>query len=478
MKYTFTILAALLAFVEVGAQELQAVKSQPIFDGEVTVHDFSFTRNGDYMFVNMDIDLSELNVHNNRATVLSPVIVNQNNQIDLNGVGIYGRRRYFTYVRNGWSTLGNEGDMLFKESEKPEIINFSQSVPYEDWMNGAKVVVGNRTYGCCNKVLDERFAELGSYRHWVYAPHFAFVRPQAEAVKTRELSGSAFVDFPVSQTVIYPEYRNNVVELAKITGTIDSVRNDSDITVTAISIKGFASPESPYDNNTRLAKGRTEALRVYVNKLYNFPENFIATDYEPENWEGLRAFVEQSSLPHRREIIALIDGDREPDNKEWKLKSTYPEEYRYLLKTCYPALRRSDYRIEYIVRGFSDVEEIRRLVKERPQKLSLEEFYLAAQGLESGSDEFCEIFDVAVRMYPKDEVANLNAANSAMMSGNMKGAERFLEKAGKSDEAIYARGVFAALEGDYDAAEDYFRLVENAIPEAKDGLEQLAKLRE
>ncbi len=469
MKRLFAILLALFCLAQADAQS--------IFDGEVTIKDFSFKRNGDYMYLDMKIDLSSLDVHNNRATTLSPFVVNGEQAVDLHSIGIYGRRRYFTYVRNDWSTLGKEGDMIIKEKECPEVINYKASIPYEEWLNGATVVIGNRTYGCCNKILDERFAELGSYNHYTYKPQFVFVRPTAEAVKTRSLAGSAFVDFVVSQTVIRPEYRNNQVELAKIIGTIDSVRNDKDITITAVSIKGFASPESPYSNNTRLAKGRTEALKKYVSNLYKFPAGFISTSYEPENWEGLRKFVEASNLEHRDEIIALIDGPREPDNKEWKLKSTYPEEYRYLLATCYPALRRSDYRIEYVVRSFSDPIEIRRLVKERPQKLSLEEFYVAAQGLDTNSEEFAEIFDVAVRMYPDDQTANLNAANSAMAQGNLKAAEKFLKKAGKTNQAIYARGVLAALGGDYDAAEDYFNLVKSSMDEAEDALVQIQKVR-
>lgn len=469
MKRLFAILLALFCLAQADAQS--------IFDGEVTIKDFSFKRNGDYMYLDMKIDLSSLDVHNNRATTLSPFVVNGEQAVDLHSIGIYGRRRYFTYVRNDWSTLGKEGDMIIKEKECPEVINYKASIPYEEWLNGATVVIGNRTYGCCNKILDERFAELGSYNHYTYKPQFVFVRPTAEAVKTRSLAGSAFVDFVVSQTVIRPEYRNNQVELAKIIGTIDSVRNDKDITITAVSIKGFASPESPYSNNTRLAKGRTEALKKYVSNLYKFPAGFISTSYEPENWEGLRKFVVESNLEHRDEIIALIDGPREPDNKEWKLKSTYPEEYKYLLATCYPALRRSDYRIEYIVRSFSDPIEIRRLVKERPQKLSLEEFYVAAQGLDTNSEEFAEIFDVAVRMYPEDETANLNAANSAMAQGNLKAAEKFLKKAGKTNQAIYARGVLAALAGDYDAAEDYFKMVKGSIDEAADALTQIEKVR-
>ena len=469
MKRFFAILTALFCLAEVDAQA--------IFNGDVTIKDFSFKRNGDYMYLDMNIDLSSLDVHNNRATLLSPFIVNGDQAVDLHSIGIYGRRRYFTYVRNDWSTLGKEGDMIIKEKECPDVIKYKASIPYEEWLNGAMVVIGNRTYGCCNKILDERFAELGSYHHYIYKPQFVFVRPTAEAVKTRSLAGSAFVFYCFAHPRDRPEHHHSQPTRRTTIRTIASVRNDKDITITAVSIKGFASPESPYSNNTRLAKGRTEALKKYVSNLYKFPAGFISTSYEPENWEGLRKFVEASNLEHRDEIIALIDGPREPDNKEWKLKSTYPEEYRYLLATCYPALRRSDYRIEYVVRSFSDPIEIRRLVKERPQKLSLEEFYVAAQGLDTNSEEFAEIFDVAVRMYPEDETANLNAANSAMAQGNLKGAEKFLEKAGKSDQAIYARGVLAALGGDYDAAEDYFAMVKGRIDEAADALEQIEKVK-
>ena len=70
--------------------------------------------------------------------------------------------------------------------------------------------------------------------------------------------------------------------------------------------------------------------------------------------------MEQSNLEHRTEIIALIDGNLEPDAKEWKIKRAYPVEYRFLLQNCYPALRHTDYRIAYTIRSYSDVEEIKR----------------------------------------------------------------------------------------------------------------------
>ena len=201
------------------------------------------------------------------------------------------------------------------------------------------------------------------------------------------------------------------------------------------------------------------------------------TDYEPEDWEGLRRYVEQSNIDHRKEILALIDSDMKPDAKEAKIKRTYPQEYRFMLQNFYPALRHTDYRIDYNIRKFNDAEEIERIMAERPQKLSLNELFLAAGEYEPGSDEWCEVFETAVRMYPDDGTANLNAANVAMSRGDLKRAGQYLSKAGNRGEALYARGVLAALSKEYDRAASLFREALNAgVTEAEDALRQVTEL--
>jgi hypothetical protein len=266
--------------------------------------------------------------------------------------------------------------------------------------------------------------------------------------------------------------------LAKITGTIDSVKSDKDVTIKSIFIKGYASPESPYSNNTRLAKGRTESLKGYVEEMYHFGEGFITTDYEPEDWAGLERYVEASSLKHKEEILAAIRSDREPDKKEWVIKSTWKEEYRFLLDNCYPALRHSDYVIEYEVRSYVDPADIEKVLHVAPQNLSLEEFYVLAETYESGSDEFNELFETAVRMYPNDPVANLNAANSAILRNDYRGALRFLDKAGNLPESKYARGVLEVYMDNSEAAKPYLIEAQKlGVAKAEEVLTEIAKNR-
>ena len=408
-------------------------------------------RNASLMSVGLELGLDTLELEGNRAAVFTPVLANGRDSVELPPVGVYGRTRWYQYLRAG-TPLGGPEERSVRYGERPGKLEYRANVPYEEWMNGGGLTLRRRDYGCCRVLLGETAMPLGGYRSVIYTPEFRYVRPVASGVKRRELSGRAYIDFPVNRTEIYPEYRKNPAELQKIIGTIDSIRDDRDITVSSITIKGYASPEGPYSNNIRLAQGRTATLKRYVENMYRFGEGFIKTDYEPEDWAGLRRYVESSGLEHRDEILAIIDSDLEPDAKNTRIQRTYPEEYRFLLQTVYPGLRHSDYTIEYTIRGYSDVRVIASLLRAAPQKLSLEEMYRLAQTCEPGSDLYNEVFETAVRMYPGDETANLNAANAAMSRHDLKSAEKYLSKAGGGAEAEYARGVLKALQGDFGGA--------------------------
>ena len=73
---------------------------------------------------------------------------------------------------------------------------------------------------------------------------------------------------------------------------------------------------------------------------------------------------------------------------------------------------------------------------------------MVAQTYEPGSKEFNDVMETAVRLYPQDQTANLNAACARMEAGDLQGAAEYLERAGNSPEAIHAKGVLAMIKGD------------------------------
>lgn len=466
MKRYFIILAALLAGVSTVEAQSEGV----------TVEGYTMERSGKYVVVDMEVNVSELDVKSKQAVVLTPYIVRDTLSVPMRSIAIYGRNRYYYYQRNEDMAPATMEDITYRSNERPEVVSYHAVVPFEEWMDGCQLLFAREDCGCAGSttgkaadVLIDRFP-LEPYR-----PHLIYVCPEMQSEKVFAISGSAFIDFPVSNMEINPNYRQNAQELDKIISSINHVKGDSDATIQSVFIKGFASPESPYANNERLAKGRTKALKEYVENLFHFEKDFIQTAYEPEDWAGLEAFVASSNLKHKEEILATIHSEREPDNKEWWIMHNWSDDYKFMLKNYYPALRHSDYTIEYTVRKYSDPVEIERIMNSEPQKLSLDEFYTLAQTYEQGSDELNELWEIAVRMFPQDEIANLNAANAAMAKGDFERALRYLGKAGERPEAIYARGALEVLREDYVAAMPYLEQAkELGIAEAEPTIKGIA----
>ena len=301
-----------------------------------------------------------------------------------------------------------------------------------------------------------------------YTPSYelAYIEPQAEKEKSRHLSGQAYLSFLVNKTDIRRDYRNNAVELSKVEETINVVRKDPNTTITHIDIHGYASPEGSFANNKRLAEGRAQAFKDYVQQLIDLPANIFSVEFTPEDWEGLIAALDAP------ELLAIAKSEADPDAKERQMKTRYPAQWKQLLADVFPTLRHSDYRVSYTIRPFT-VEEARDIIRTKPQQLSLNEMFLVANTYAPGSKDYDDVFETAVRLYPDDETANLNAAVIALRKDNLEAASRYLTKAGQSAEAQNARGVLAAKQGDYAAAETAFGL--STIKEAKHNLEELQR---
>ena len=304
-------------------------------------------------------------------------------------------------------------------------------------------------------------------------PPLPLMMPDPEDTKLRQIQGHAFLDFPVNETAIYPDYRKNPDELAKIHASVDSAMFDKSVIITSITLHGYASPESSYSNNTRLAKGRTEALKNHLIRKYNFDTKIFKSNYTPEDWENLNgfltetdtrkvkgdfwynneAYVETPEVPdfvlnHRNELLHIINRNMDPDAKEELLKKVGGgEPYRWLFEYVYPGLRHTDYIIEYKIRPFS-VEKGRKLIYTHPEGLSLEEMYNVAMSYEEGSESWLDALLIAVKRYPNSETANLNAACGCVMTKRLNDARKYLEKAGNSMAAQYVSDVIKAMEGD------------------------------
>ena len=459
-------LLALLPLVPVAADE---VKRLP---GGAEVSGVDIRKQRDSVVIRMNLNLSGMEVGRNRSIVVTPLFYAEGEEEWLPAIEVMGRTRYLYYQRNEESLYADSPYTIIKKDKNAtQQVGYQVSVPYRKWMDRASLVVAEDTCQCGE--VSKGNSILLAQADLVFTPRLAYISPQAETRKARALSGEAYLDFPVNKTVIYPEYRRNTAELAKIRATIDTIRTDKDFSITRISLKGYASPEGRYAANVRLSEGRTDALKDYLMSEYGFEASLFRTNAGAENWAGLRKYVAQSGLADKEAILAIIDSEEEPDAKEQRIRREHAASYRTLLQDCYPALRRTDYTVDYVIRGFN-VEEAKEVIKTRPQNLSLQEMFAVAQTYQPGSEEFNHVFDVAVRLYPADPIANLNAANALLERKEAAQALKFLDKAGDTPQADNARGVAMILLERYDEAERYLhRAAQAGVSEANENLKYI-----
>ncbi len=293
-----------------------------------------------------------------------------------------------------------------------------------------------------------------------YEPVFTpvFIIPEAELVKARNESGSAYLEFPTGSAVINPNYRNNATELARIDEMIYRVKSDPDATITGITIVGNASPEGSFLNNLSLSQKRAEALRTHLNRVYGFAHGLITARGGGEDWPGLSKLAAGSYIPGIESLLAIIDGSADYDARERMMMAANRSAYTAMKQEIYPRLRRTDYKLDFEVAPIS-IERGKEIMRTNPRNLSLNELFLIAQTYRPGSEEFREVNEIAARAFPDNDVANINAAAAAIQRGDLTSAASFLDKVRDRSRVEWNNnmGIVAFMQGDSAHAAQHFR---------------------
>lgn len=499
MKKVYTILLPVCLAVICSAPGAVA-QNNPARRGNIVVQMNELAQRGDSLYVDMALTTEGRNVPSRISADFTPVLISGDSSLALPRISVMGRNSYKNY-RRSQALMGRKERAAYAASAPYSVIrdykgsrqvDYRLAVPYEPWMSSAWLNLQKNDCGCgeshvtdvrmlANKVDLEQVIVIERYR---IEPHLAYVKPEAEAVKRRAEQGEAFLDFAVGKTDIDPDFGRNAVELEKIRRMIGLVHDDKDVTINRISIAGYASPEGSLALNERLSQGRANALRSYLQARYpDIPKALYAVYFGGENWDDLVRAVEASDMPDRQAVLDIIGSYSITAGRESRLmalKGGTP--WRYMLREMFPALRKVTVAVDYDVRNF-DAEEAKEVVKTRPQNLSLNEMYLVANTYEPGSRNFNDLFETAVRMYPENTTANINAALAALERKDFVGAENYLSNIPPGTpvpEYDNARGLLLMMrDQDYDRAVPCFEAARDAGLEAAQlNLDEIARLRQ
>lgn len=466
----FFIIAAIIS------QSLQAQEPRGEDIGTIHTTSSSLYRAGKELVISISIDITR-NLSPNESLVLVPIVNDSlEHKLELPAIYINSRKQHIIFMREtGKKHL--EARALQRKNGSRQTMHYLQSVPFEQWMNHAKLSLTEKSCGCGIPGEEDFTCIARLHPQPMPIPQLVFLTPQIEESKIRREKGCAFIDFPINVTAIKETYSNNEIELNKITQTIDAIKNDTNVNITHINIHGFASPDGPYRLNERLSRERTQAVKEYVCSLYEFDESYIRTSYTPEDWEGFEALLSDTVFQQKESILEIVTSNIHPDRKESKLKKQFPMFYHFAIKHWFTMLRHSDYTIEYNVRPFT-IDESKKVFDTNPKNLSLEEMFRLALTYTPGSETYNKIFRTAVQLFPDNPVANLNAACIALMQRDTRTAAVHLRKAPETPETALAKGVLSFLQNDYEEAERLFRQAKAAgLSQADDNLKQVLKLK-
>ena len=366
MKYLFYFISFIFPTLCSSAQPAER-------DSSIYIASSQLYRMGESLVVSMQVDITR-QIPSNESVILVPQLSDSlDNFIQLPAIYVNGRKQHIFFQRET-GRQKKDYEELRRRNDRKQSVHYLRSIPFTHWMKHASLHLIEKECGCgVPRHTDSTYLTRLNMLPDIH-PHVAFITPQMEERKLREESGRAYLDFPLNETIIYPEYRNNPAELAKIKRSIDLIKNDTNVVISHIDIHGYASPEGPYSNNERLARERTQTLKDYVCSQYSFNDTLFTTHYTPEDWDGFIKLLTDTVISHREELLHIAESKNSPDEKERKIRKRYPEEFRFILQHWFPGLRHSDYTIHYVVRPFT-VEQAKQVFESNPKNLSIEEMF-------------------------------------------------------------------------------------------------------
>lgn len=425
-------------------------------------------KNGNQLQMEFVFDYSNLSVAANDQLMVQPVILGTKDTLLLPYLLFPGRIRNKANLRK-IRLYGKDSVLfplpyatLYPSVKSANRYTYRQNIPFEKWMYGARIELRQDIYGCadCHKILTS--IPLNSISN---PPLVAFIIPVADTNRNEQLT--LRIGFPWNRAVILPEFGDNNNELEKINHSIQRILDQYTGDIRQIELTGYASPEGKYSYNTDLAGKRLQAIKNYIKGKYPVDEVLFILDTVPEDWEGVRKWVQHSDLSHSKEVNDVISRVSDPDKRDRLIRLIDNNvSYNRILHEAYPPLRRVEYKVNYRVTPLS-LEQLQEIYTSRPERLTPYELYSLAESFSPETPEFREIILTTVRFYPHNAAAQNNAACVALQQEDLAAAREFLMKSKESPQKLNNQGVLLLLEGKRAEAYEYFLKADRSgCPEA------------
>lgn len=446
-------------------------RQQPFYDNRLTLEQEEKPElRGDSLYIGFRLDFDRLRLETDRSLTLTPLLAGKDT-VRMKPVVLNGRNRHRVYRRDlslGLEQPGTYYAVVKTTGRAKKSLVYRDTLLFEPWMAGATVILEEDLCGCGGHTeelaRESLFAvELPQPFPPAVAPEpfepvYSYLSPAPEKIKMRTELKDIYLNFPVNKVVIYPDYMDNRRELAGAQEMIMRINTDTNLCVSEVVIRGYASPEGSVPSNYRLSKGRAAALKNYLASRLHDSSLPMRSESGGEDWNSVIEKLQVTPITGRDELLAAIRDCDRSDAAETALRQLGGgRPYREMLREIYPKVRRSLCSVNYTAREFT-VEESRTVIRLHPEQLSLYEMWRLAYSYPENSDEFKEVMRIAVRTFPADDTALLNAAGAELADGQYDLAAGYLARIRQCGPAYEnACGILSFYRKEYEEAAARFR---------------------
>jgi tetratricopeptide (TPR) repeat protein len=281
-------------------------------------------------------------------------------------------------------------------------------------------------------------------------------------------------------------------EIVKLNEVLKTTDENERLELKGLEISAYASPDGELDLNTRLAGQRQNTAQRYLDGQLKKAEVEVAEELlsllsTPEDWDGFKELMEASDIQDKEMILRVLSMHSDPVVREQEIRNLSAA-FEEIAEKILPELRRSKFTVNMEHIGWSDAE-LKELWSSNPDTLVLEELLYTAT-LVDDLDTKAAIYKKATVVSPQcvrahnnlgavlykqdklgqaetsfqkaksirdHDIVNNNLGAIALKKGEVASAkEAFTASLGAGEKVSYNLGIINIIEGNYDAAVNYF----------------------
>jgi tetratricopeptide (TPR) repeat protein len=281
-------------------------------------------------------------------------------------------------------------------------------------------------------------------------------------------------------------------EIVKLNEVLKTTDENERLELKGLEISAYASPDGELDLNTRLAGQRQNTAQRYLSGQLKKNEVEVADELlsllsTPEDWDGFKELMEASDIQDKEMILRVLSMHSDPVVREQEIRNLSAA-FEEIAEKILPELRRSKFTVNMEHIGWSDAE-LKELWSGNRDTLVLEELLYTAT-LFDDLDTKAAIYKKATEVSPQcvrahnnlgavlykqdkmaqaeasfqkakgirdHDIVNNNLGAIALKKGDIAAAkEAFTASLGAGEKVNYNLGIVNIIEGNYDAAVNYF----------------------